>query len=166
METIDIFIDGSINDQAKTLHKKHLRRAGYSVYIPSHDVRISDLFPLSNPTNNRAEYYACIKAMEWVISHNYTNHQINIFTDCQLLINSLTIWLNGWIKKGWKTSTGEPVKNLDMVVPLAELKNKLRVNFIKVKAHQHEPSDKNSYEWYKWNGNDIADMLAKKGRQL
>jgi ribonuclease HI len=164
MNSIDIFIDGSIDNQSKTLHKKHLRKAGYAVYIPAYDIKMSDKFPLENPTNNRAEYYACIKAMEWVIENNLTSKNIQIYTDCELLIKSLTVWLNGWIKRGWKKANGDPVLNIDMIKILADLKNKLNITFIKVKAHEDEPLNKDSYEWYKWKGNDIADTLAKQGR--
>lgn len=164
--SIDIFIDGSINNQAKTLHAKHLRKAGYGIYIPEYNVQISNTFPLDNPTNNRAEYYACIKSMEWVIENQHNNKQVNIYTDCQLLIDSLTKWLAGWVKRGWKTASGEPVKNQDLLLRLVELKNKLNIKFIKVRSHQKEPSNTNSIEWYQWKGNDVADALAKKGQRL
>ena len=162
--SIDIFVDGSINSQAKTLRAKHLRKAGYGVYIVEYDIKMAEPFKLDNPTNNRAEYYACIKSMEWVIENQHTNKQINIYSDSELLINSLTIWLAGWIKRGWKTAQGQPVKNQDLLFRLVELKNQLRVKFIKVRSHQDEPSNKNSVEWYQWKGNDVADSLAKQGR--
>ena len=48
-------------------------------------------------------------------------------TDSQLMLNSMTKWLPGWKKKGWKTSAGQPVKNQDLLTALdAEVKRHAR----------------------------------------
>ena len=31
------------------------------------------------------------------------------------MLNSMTVWLPGWKKKGWKTAAGKPVKNQDLL---------------------------------------------------
>ena len=38
-----------------------------------------------------------------------------IVTDSQLMLDSMTKWIAGWKRKGWKTAGGEPVKNQDLV---------------------------------------------------
>jgi ribonuclease HI len=45
-----------------------------------------------------------------------------IVTDSRLMLDSMTKWIAGWKRKGWKTAAGEPVKNQDLVQALeAEL---------------------------------------------
>jgi ribonuclease HI len=35
-------------------------------------------------------------------------------TDSEYVVEGATKWVRGWMRKGWKTSTGEPVKNKDL----------------------------------------------------
>ena len=44
-------------------------------------------------------------------------------------------WIFGWIKKGWKTASGDPVKNKELWQELYSLTQKHKVEFIKVKGH-------------------------------
>jgi len=165
-----IFTDGSVTNQAKTKHKKHLRTAGIGVYHPDSKTQISKKFPLENPTNIRAEYYACITALKWVLENtthltNQKEIKVFIYTDLQNLINSMTKWVHGWKKRGWKKSNGNKVLNVELLKELDLLiTNKLpHTHFIKVKSHCKEkdfPADKS---WI-WKGNYIADKLANKGR--
>lgn len=170
-----IFVDGSATDQAKTFRKKHLRRAGAGVYHPASGTRIAEPFPLPNPTNNRAEYWACIRALEWVLEQtesigieNQGRIKVVLYCDSQLLISSMTIWIEGWRRRGWKKSDGQPVKNLELVKKLDELiKNRLpKTAFVKVKAHKRKPPRTNERAIWLWNGNDIADKLANQGRKI
>src|SRR5258705_13134024 len=41
-----------------------------------------------------------------------------VVTDSQLMLNSMTAWLAGWKRKGWKTAGGQPVKNQDLLKAL------------------------------------------------
>jgi ribonuclease HI len=168
-----IFTDGSNTDQSKTLKNKHLRRGGIGVYHPDSDTKISEPFPLENPTNNRAEYWACIRALEWVleiIEKHELQKQVKIkvilYTDSMLVINSMTKWLSGWKKKNWKKSDGKPVLNQELIVKLDHLiSNRLPLTtFVKVKAHQKKPTDQKML-WL-WKGNFIADKLANEGRMI
>lgn len=168
-----IFIDGSNTDQAKTLKHKHLRRGGIGVYHPDSNTRIAEPFPLENPTNNRAEYWACIRALEWVLEitekHGLQKQmkiKVILYSDSMLVINSMTKWLSGWKKKNWKKSDGKPVLNKELIVKLDHLiSNRLPLTtFVKVKAHQKKPTDQKMV-WL-WKGNFIADKLAEEGRMI
>ena len=44
-------------------------------------------------------------------------------------------WVNGWKRNGWKNSSKEPVKNVDLWQALEDLRSMHDVNFIKVKGH-------------------------------
>ena len=41
-----------------------------------------------------------------------------MYCDSQYVINSLTKWMPGWKKKGWKKSDGKPVLNRDLLEAL------------------------------------------------
>jgi ribonuclease HI len=170
-----IFVDGSATDQAKTVKKKHLRRAGIGIFHPASGTMIAEPFPLPNPTNNRAEYWACIRALEWVLEQ--TKHlelkqqaqiEVVLYCDSMLLINSMTKWVDGWKRRGWKKADGQPVLNLELVQKLDQLiKNRLKVRFIKVKAHKPKPPKSKGKEVYwEWKGNFEADRLANEGRKI
>ena len=44
-------------------------------------------------------------------------------------------WIYGWIKKNWKTASGDPVKNKELWQELYNLTKVHTVKFIKVKGH-------------------------------
>lgn len=166
-----IFTDGSSTDQAKTINNKKDRKGGIGIYHPDSKTKICEKCPFSHSTNNKAEYWACIRALEWVLEQ--TNHldkkeqqkvKVLLYTDSLLLINSMTKWIKGWKKRNWNKSDGKPVLNQEFIKKLDNLiKNKLPLTtFVKVKAHQKKPKDKSKI-WL-WEGNYIADDLANKGR--
>ena len=39
---------------------------------------------------------------------------IRVVTDSRLMIDSMTRWLDGWKRKGWRTADGKSVKNQDL----------------------------------------------------
>lgn len=168
-----IFIDGSNTDQAKTFKKKYLRRGGIGIYHPESNTRIAEPFPLPNPTNIRAEWWACIRALKWVLQETEKiglekqgKLKVILYSDCQNVIDSMTKWISGWKRRGWKKSDGKPVLNKELIVELDNLiSNRLPLTkFVKVKAHQRKPKDSNKI-WL-WKGNFIADKLAEEGRMM
>lgn len=168
-----IFIDGSNTDQAKTVKRKHLRKGGIGIYHPESNTRIAEPFPLENPTNNRAEFWACIRALKWVLqeteesgSEKQSKIRVILYSDSMLVINSMTKWVSGWRRRGWKKSDGKPVLNKELIIELDNLiTNHLPLTkFVKVKAHQKKPSDP-AKVWL-WKGNFIADKLAEEGRMI
>ena len=61
-------------------------------------------------TNNRMELTAAIMALEAL----HEPCLVTLYTDSQYLKNGITLWLPGWLRKGWKTSARKPVKNQDL----------------------------------------------------
>ena len=74
---------------------------------------------------------------------------LEILTDSQYAINCLTKWLPGWRRRGWKTSSGTPVKNKDLIVEIAGLLAGRAVTFTWVRGHNGHPL------------NEAADLLAR-----
>ena len=110
--------------------------------------------PDSVRTNNRAEYYAAIRALGQAndIDPSRTR-ELHIHTDSMLLINTVTLWAERWCSRGWEKSSPGEIKNLDYVKILYGLNSERNVKWIHVKAHTGM-KDYNSV----WN--DIADRVA------
>jgi ribonuclease HI len=92
-------------------------------------------------TNNRGELSAIIKILE---ATQDTQHDLTILADSQYAINSITKWLPGWKKKGWKKSDGKPVVNKDLMVQLDELMTAAKtagrnITFQWIKGHSGHP---------------------------
>ncbi len=152
-EMLNVFTDGSCFQNAKS---KKLRLAGYACVFPEHqEYNFSSKLEGTEKTNNRAEYSACIAAFHIANKINPEREKILVVhTDSELMINSLTKWLNGWKAKGWKKADGQPVKNIDLLKSLDECMKNRVVIFKHVKAHTGKT------DWASLN-NDIADKLAK-----
>ena len=57
-------------------------------------------------------------------------------------------WIEGWLKRGWKTSAKQEVKNIDLWQRLLRAKQAHKVTFTWVKGHAGHPE------------NERCDMLA------
>jgi len=100
-------------------------------------------------TNNRMEITGAIRALEEVSKRKpkATPHRqshagrgkISIYTDSSYLLNGITMWVYGWQKNNWKTTTKEDVLNKDLWEELFRLdfslKTKYEVEWIKVSGH-------------------------------
>ena len=108
-------------------------------------------------TNNRAEFTGCLEALRTAARIDRSSrYRLIIYTDSQLLINSMTKWIRGWKSNGWKTKTNEPVKNVDLLKQIdAEMCARSGgVTFNYVKAHTGGKDWASTY-------NDQADRAAK-----
>jgi ribonuclease HI len=65
-------------------------------------------------TNNRMELMAAIRALEALKSPC----EVDLHTDSQYVQKGIKEWLPGWIRRGWKTAGGDPVKNKDLWIRL------------------------------------------------
>ena len=145
---IDIFTDGSL------IRKKGKIYCGYGIYFPnSENDSISKKFDKGLITNNRAELYAIYKSLKICkkILKEKEIEKINIYSDSEYSVKTLTIWYKNWIKNG------KDYKNKDIIDKTIKLINKLNnVNFIHIKAHTGEN------DYYSLSNNQ-ADELAKGG---
>ncbi|XP_050340425.1 ribonuclease H-like [Bactrocera neohumeralis] len=74
--------------------------------------------------------------------------EIEVVTDSQYVINSMTKWIYGWERKGWIKGDGNPVGNLDLIKRLQALMRYHSIKFTWVRGH--------SGDYY----NEICDQLA------
>ena len=62
--------------------------------------------------------------------------EVELYSDSAYVVNAFEQkWIYGWIKKNWKTASGDPVKNKELWQELYNLTKVHTVKFIKVKGH-------------------------------
>ena len=83
-------------------------------------------------TNNQMELMAVITGLEALKKAC----DVTIYSDSKYVVDAFNNkWIDGWIKKGWKTAGKSPVKNVDLWKRLLAAKEKHDVEFIWVKGH-------------------------------
>ncbi|MEU1280237.1 ribonuclease H [Streptomyces sp. NPDC005805] len=88
--------------------------------------------PLGRATNNVAELTALRELLESVEETT----PLEVRMDSQYAMKAVTTWLPGWRRKGWKTASGSPVANRDLVVAIDGLLAGRDVRFVYTPAHQ------------------------------
>lgn len=79
-----------------------------------------------NTTNNIMELTAVIEALK-ILKRPC---KVNIYSDSAYVVNAfLQKWIYGWMKKGWKTAGGDPVKNKELWQELYSLTKTHDVTF-------------------------------------
>ena len=85
-----------------------------------------------NTTNNIMELTSVIEALK-ILKRPC---KVNVYSDSAYVVNAfLQKWIYGWMKKGWKTAGGDPVKNKELWQELYGLTKIHEVTFNKVKGH-------------------------------
>ena len=83
-------------------------------------------------TNNIMELTAVIEALKLL----KRPCKVQLYSDSAYVVNAFNQkWIYGWIKKNWKTSNNEPVKNKELWQELYNLTKVHEVTFNKVKGH-------------------------------
>src|SRR3954462_3864757 len=83
-------------------------------------------------TNNRMEYMAALNGLRALPAGS----EACIVPDSRLMLDSMTKWIAGWKRRGWKTAGGQPVKNQDLVRALdAEMARHTAVRWEWVRGH-------------------------------
>lgn len=103
--------------------------AGWAWYIDDSNWR-SGGWP--HGTNNKGELHAVLDLLE---STQQLGEPLRVLCDSQYVINSITKWMKGWKKKGWKKSDGKPVLNVELMKALDAAMQGRDVTFEWVKGH-------------------------------
>jgi ribonuclease HI len=85
----------------------------------------------ADTTNNRMELMGAIAALEALKSPC----EVTLHTDSQYVKKGIAEWMPNWIRRGWKTAAGEPVKNKDLWERLAAANTRHQVQWKWVKGH-------------------------------
>ena len=89
-------------------------------------------------TNNRMELLGAIVGLE-ALSRACT---VDLYSDSTYVVNAMSKgWLQGWQKRGWKTSSKQPVKNQDLWRRMLEAVGGHEVRWHWVKGHSGDPEN-------------------------
>ncbi len=89
-------------------------------------------------TNNRMELMAVIVGLEALKK----SCQVEVISDSKYVTDAFNQhWIDGWLKKNWKTSGNKPVKNIDLWKRLLLAKEMHQVIFTWVKGHDGHPEN-------------------------
>ena len=112
-----------------------------------HEREISGAEPAT--TNNRMELTAAAAALE---SLKRPSHVI-VHTDSEYVRNGVTRWSTGWVRKNWRTASGDPVANMDLWRRLLEAASRHEIEWRWVRGHSGDIR------------NERVDQLATLARQ-
>ncbi len=87
---------------------------------------------IKDTTNNIMEITAVLEALKAL----KFPCEVDLYSDSAYVVNCFNQgWIYNWLKKGWKTAGGEPVKNKELWEELYSLTQTHKVTFHKVKGH-------------------------------
>lgn len=98
-------------------------------------------------TNNRMELTAAIEALRALKEPC----EVALTTDSQYVRQGITEWIANWKKRGWRTASKEPVKNVDLWQALDTECQRHTVSWHWIKGHSGHRE------------NELADALANRG---
>ena len=96
-------------------------------------------------TNNRMELMAAIAGLEALTEPC----EVALHTDSRYVQQGIGEWMPNWVKRGWKTAGGDPVKNRDLWERLHAAAGRHRIEWKWVKGHNGDPD------------NERVDVLAR-----
>jgi ribonuclease HI len=96
-------------------------------------------------TNNMAELTAVLDLLQQTA---HLDEDLHVYCDSTYVIKSVTAWMPGWKRRGWRKGDGKPVLNLEIMKALDLAMVDRRVRFEWVKGHTGHPL------------NEAADRLA------
>ncbi|TMP85577.1 ribonuclease HI [Pseudoalteromonas ruthenica] len=136
-KSVEIYTDGSCLGNPGP--------GGYGVLMRygKHEKTLSQGYQTT--TNNRMELLAAIVALESLTRPC----DIVLTTDSQYVKQGIESWLANWKKRGWRTASKQPVKNVDLWQRLDEACQRHNIDWRWVKGHSGHKE------------NDIVDELAR-----
>ena len=149
---INVFTDGS------RILKENNLYGGYGIYFGDQDKRNkAEPYIDEEITNNRAELFAILETLNILEKEIKEKKIINIFTDSEYSLKSVTEWYKKWEKEKWKDKNGNIRKNIDYIIPISSvLENNRNINIKHIYSHTGKKD-------FMSVGNEKADNLAVNG---
>lgn len=139
MENVVIYTDGAC--------KGNPGKGGWGALMIAGDHEKELFGGEHDTTNNRMELRAVIEALGAL----KRPCKVVVYTDSVYVQKGISEWIHGWKARGWKTSSKEPVKNVDLWQALDAAQASHTIEWRWVKGHAGHP------------GNERADELANRG---
>lgn len=152
MSDIIVFTDGSC---VRKPNKDII--CGYGVYFPNGELKnISKSFTIGNLTNQRTELYAIYKAIKKVTHKIKDLNKLEIYTDSEYSIKSLTEYIKTWKNNNWRTVNNKTVANQDIIKKIDKYMQRYenKIIFHHVRSHTGNQD-------FASLCNEEADKLAK-----
>ncbi|MFX4273803.1 RNase H family protein [Propionibacteriaceae bacterium Y1685] len=83
-------------------------------------------------TNNMGELMAVLDLLQQTA---HVDEPLSVLCDSQYVIKSITQWMPGWKRKGWRKGDGKPVQNVELMKALDAALTDRDVEFTWVKGH-------------------------------
>jgi len=93
-------------------------------------------------TNNRMELTAVIRGLERLRRRS----RVDLYSDSEYVLKGLEQWMAGWKKRGWRTASKKPVKNVELWQRLDELLARHDLRFHWVRGHSGHPENERADE--------------------
>jgi ribonuclease HI len=122
-DTVEIFTDGACEGNPGP--------GGWGAIVKVGSVQRELSGGEPDTTNNRMEMIGAIEALK-LLSEQC---KVVLTTDSEYLVKGITLWIDGWKKRSWRTSKKEPVKNQDLWRQLDELSHKHDIEWKWVRGH-------------------------------
>ena len=84
-------------------------------------------------TNNMGELMAVLDLFR--STAHLPGEDLHILCDSQYVINSVTKWMPGWKRKGWRKSNGKPVMNVELLKEIDQALAGRKYTFERVRGH-------------------------------
>lgn len=124
MEKVTIYTDGACSGNPGP--------GGWGVILMHNENKKELSGGIKDTTNNIMEITAVLEALKAL----KFPCEVDIYSDSAYVVNCFNQgWIYNWLKKGWKTASGENVKNKELWEELYNLTKVHNVTFHKVKGH-------------------------------
>lgn len=165
-----IYVDGACRGNGRF----DMPAAGIGVFYGEDDTRsffapitFYDLITKNHPTNQRAELWACLAAMEQIkddIDNGNCKRPAMIHTDSMYVHDVMTDWTFKWADNGYINARGLPVANQDIIRRMVDSEDTIN-EYYSFRCwddlqFQHDPGHLGVF------GNERADSLANLGADL
>ena len=147
MTRLEIYCDGGCRG-----NQGNVNVGGWGAYLVWGEHRKELFGGERNTTNNKMELMGAIEGLRAIKNKDVP---VDVYVDSAYVLNGITQWIFGWMKKGWVNSKKEPVANKELWQALYEEKKRFPdITFHKVKGHSTN------------EGNNKADELANRAMDL
>ena len=85
----------------------------------------------ASTTNNRMELTAVLEALKSLPD----GAMVQLSADSEYVLKGLSEWMDGWKRRGWRTASNKPVKNIDLWRELDVQRSRMTIECEWVEGH-------------------------------
>lgn len=137
---IEVYTDGGNRNTGNVLggSVKKTDKSAWAFYVKGENFTFQDARGFYGYTNNQMELSGFISALKYLKAQNLNEEKITFYLDSKYVLEGVTKWLPGWVKRNYRNSSNKPIKNPEywqaIVALLPEFPN---LHFVWVKGHDN-----------------------------